>query len=188
LRSLAGLLGCLMGMDYIPVCEDEGAPENGNVVKVSLDLVQRLGVRSEVVEERALALTVLAFASVQHDQAPRGGGRPQVRRLDREALPERHRRRRDGRPEAVRHLQPRAQRAATGIRPVAQHAGAGRRCRPKSRICAAASGCRAPSPLLRRRVAAPEAGTVIEKMAANGMRYQPGEVLSASSTPQQYGL
>src|SRR5260370_13527083 len=51
-----------MGMDYIPVCEDDGASEGGNVVKVSLDRVQRLGVRSEAVEERALLRTVRAFA------------------------------------------------------------------------------------------------------------------------------
>ncbi len=69
-----------MQMDYIPVCEDESAPDGGNVVKVSLDHVQRLGVRGEVVEERALARTVRAFATVQFDErrqsvvAPKYGG------------------------------------------------------------------------------------------------------------------
>ena len=69
-----------MQMDYIPVCEDEGASEDGNVVKVSLDKVQRLGVRSEAVEERALSRTVRVFATVQYDErrqtviAPRFGG------------------------------------------------------------------------------------------------------------------
>src|SRR6266478_3183360 len=43
-----------MNMDYIPVCEDE-AGEAPGAVKISLDKVQRLGVRSEAVEERALA-------------------------------------------------------------------------------------------------------------------------------------
>jgi Cu(I)/Ag(I) efflux system membrane fusion protein len=67
-------------MDYIPVCDDEGGPEDAAVVKVSLDKVQRLGVRSEAVEERALARTVRAFASVQYDErrqavvAPKFGG------------------------------------------------------------------------------------------------------------------
>jgi membrane fusion protein, copper/silver efflux system len=89
-----------MGMDYIPVCEDTEEAQDGTIVKVSLDRVQRLGVRGEVVEERALARTVRAFASVQYDER---------------------------RPEAVRRLQPRTQRAAAGVRPVAQHAGAGRR-------------------------------------------------------------
>src|SRR5258708_38768209 len=55
-----------MNMDYIPVCEDE-AGESAGTVKVSLDKVQRLGVRSEVVGERALARTVRPFASVQFD-------------------------------------------------------------------------------------------------------------------------
>jgi len=68
-----------MNMDYIPVCEDE-AGESPGMVKVSLDKVQRLGVRSEAVEERALARTVRAFASVQFDErkqsvvAPKFGG------------------------------------------------------------------------------------------------------------------
>jgi Cu(I)/Ag(I) efflux system membrane fusion protein len=69
-----------MGMDYIPVCEDAGAVDDGKVVKVGLDRVQRLGVRSEVVEERALARTVRAFAMLQFDErlqsvvAPKFGG------------------------------------------------------------------------------------------------------------------
>jgi Cu(I)/Ag(I) efflux system membrane fusion protein len=69
-----------MGMDYIPVCEDTEELQDGAVVKVSLDRVQRLGVRSEVVEERALARTVRAFALVQYDErrqavvAPKFGG------------------------------------------------------------------------------------------------------------------
>jgi len=57
-----------MGMDYIPVCEDTGESQDDAIVKVSLDRVQRLGVRSEAVEKRALARTVRAFASVQYDE------------------------------------------------------------------------------------------------------------------------
>ena len=56
-----------MNMDYIPVCEDE-AGENPGTVKVSLDKVQRLGVRSEVAAERALSRTVRAFATLQFDE------------------------------------------------------------------------------------------------------------------------
>ncbi len=69
-----------MGMDYIPICEDTDESPDGTIVKVSLDRVQRLGVRSEVVEERALARIVRAFASVQYDErrqavvAPKFGG------------------------------------------------------------------------------------------------------------------
>lgn len=67
-----------MEMDYIPVCED--GEETAGAVKVSLARVQQLGVRSEAVEERALARTVRAFALVQFDErrqavvAPKFGG------------------------------------------------------------------------------------------------------------------
>jgi Cu(I)/Ag(I) efflux system membrane fusion protein len=56
-----------MNMDYIPVCEDAAADAPGTV-KVSLDKVQRLGVRTEAVRERALSRTVRAFASLQFDE------------------------------------------------------------------------------------------------------------------------
>jgi len=56
-----------MNMDYIPVCEDE-AGHGPSTVKISLDKVQRLGVRSEEVVERALSRTVRAFASLQFDE------------------------------------------------------------------------------------------------------------------------
>src|SRR5262245_45092231 len=68
-----------MNMAYIPVCEDEAAQSPGTV-KLSLDRVQRLGVRSEEVRERDLARSVRAFANVQFDErkqyvvAPRYGG------------------------------------------------------------------------------------------------------------------
>ncbi len=56
-----------MNMDYIPVCEDAAGDAPGTV-KVSLDKVQRLGVRTEVVTERALSRTVRAFATLQFDE------------------------------------------------------------------------------------------------------------------------
>ncbi len=68
-----------MNMDYIPVCEDETGDSPG-AVKISLDKVQRLGVRSAEVQERTLARTVRAFASLQFDErrqfvvAPKFGG------------------------------------------------------------------------------------------------------------------
>jgi membrane fusion protein, copper/silver efflux system len=68
-----------MGMDYIPVCEDEAADGSGTV-KVSLDKVQRIGVRSEEVSEQALSRAVRAFALLQFDErrqyvvAPKFGG------------------------------------------------------------------------------------------------------------------
>jgi membrane fusion protein, copper/silver efflux system len=68
-----------MNMDYIPVCEDETGDAPGTV-RISLDKVQRLGVRSADVEERTLSRTVRAFAALQFDErrqfvvAPKFGG------------------------------------------------------------------------------------------------------------------
>jgi membrane fusion protein, copper/silver efflux system len=56
-----------MNMDYLPVCEDE-AGDGPGTVKLSLDKVQRLGVRSEAVAERPLSRTVRAFATLQFDE------------------------------------------------------------------------------------------------------------------------
>ncbi len=56
-----------MNMDYIPVCGD-AAGEAPGTVKVSLDKVQRLGVRTEEVQQRTLSRTVRAFASLQFDE------------------------------------------------------------------------------------------------------------------------
>ena len=68
-----------MNMDFIPVCEDEASDSPGTV-RIGLDKVQRLGVRSEEVRERPLSRTVRAFATVQFDErrqfvvAPKFGG------------------------------------------------------------------------------------------------------------------
>src|SRR5476649_2772066 len=51
-----------MNMDYIPVCDDE-AGDGPGTVKLSLDKVQNLGVRSEGVAERKLSRLVRAFAT-----------------------------------------------------------------------------------------------------------------------------
>lgn len=55
-----------MGMDYIPVYEDE--QENAGTVKVSLDKVQRIGVRTEKVKARSIVQTVRAVGRVEHDE------------------------------------------------------------------------------------------------------------------------
>jgi Cu(I)/Ag(I) efflux system membrane fusion protein len=68
-----------MNMDYLPVCED-AAGDGPGTVTVSPDKVQRLGVRSEAVSERPLSRTVRAFATLQFDErrqfvvAPKFGG------------------------------------------------------------------------------------------------------------------
>jgi Cu(I)/Ag(I) efflux system membrane fusion protein len=54
-----------MGMDYIPVYEDEVAGVPPGTVKISPDKVQKLGVRTEVVATRSLARTVRALGTVQ---------------------------------------------------------------------------------------------------------------------------
>src|SRR5471030_3150095 len=56
-----------MNMDYIPVCEAE-ADDGPGTVRIGLDRVQRLGVRSEEVQERALSRLVRAFATLQFDE------------------------------------------------------------------------------------------------------------------------
>jgi len=55
-----------MGMDYIPVYADDAAA--GAVVTVSADKVQKLGVRTEPVQLRALSRPVRAVGSVQVDE------------------------------------------------------------------------------------------------------------------------
>ena len=68
-----------MNMEYIPVCEGEAEDAPGTV-RINLDKVQRLGVRSAPVEERDLSRTVRAFATLQFDErkqyvvAPRYSG------------------------------------------------------------------------------------------------------------------
>jgi len=68
-----------MNMDYIVVCEGE-ADDGPGTVRIGLDRVQRLGVRSEEVQERALSRDVRAFATLQFDErrqtviAPKFGG------------------------------------------------------------------------------------------------------------------
>ncbi len=56
-----------MGMDYIPVYEGDEA-EDPNVVKVGIERVQRLGVRTETVERRNLMRPIRAVGSVQFNE------------------------------------------------------------------------------------------------------------------------
>lgn len=169
-----------MDMAYLPVCEDGDAPEG--TVKVNLDRVQRLGVRSEVVEERALSRTVRAFATVQYDErrqtviAPKFGGwieklhvnatgdvvaagqtlfevySPELNVLQQEL-------------QLSRSMQ-----GAAGV-------GDGRLRNmdfPEAELEKLRRGGR-PSRTIA--IPAPAAGTVVEKTAVEGMRFQPGEAL-----------
>jgi Cu(I)/Ag(I) efflux system membrane fusion protein len=56
-----------MGMDYIPVYADE--VDDTDTVKVSLDKIQRTGVRTEKVEARSLSRPVRGVGTVQHDES-----------------------------------------------------------------------------------------------------------------------
>jgi membrane fusion protein, copper/silver efflux system len=56
-----------MGMDYIPVYEGEAADETG-AVKIGLAKVQKLGVQSAPVERRTLNRTIRAVGTVQADE------------------------------------------------------------------------------------------------------------------------
>lgn len=57
-----------MGMDYMPVYESEESASADASVKISIDRIQKLGVRTEQVGMRALTRTVRAVATVQADE------------------------------------------------------------------------------------------------------------------------
>jgi Cu(I)/Ag(I) efflux system membrane fusion protein len=57
-----------MGMDYIPVYQGE-EQDDDKTVKVSLDKVQRSGVRTEVVESRVIVRPVRSVGTVMHDES-----------------------------------------------------------------------------------------------------------------------
>jgi Cu(I)/Ag(I) efflux system membrane fusion protein len=56
-----------MGMDYIPVYEGD-EQDDGKTVKVSLDKIQRSGVRTEAVEARTIVRPVRAVGTVRYDE------------------------------------------------------------------------------------------------------------------------
>ena len=58
-----------MGMDYIPVYADDKAANDGQTVKISLDRVQRSGVRSVAAQMRRLALPVHAQSKIAMDES-----------------------------------------------------------------------------------------------------------------------
>jgi membrane fusion protein, copper/silver efflux system len=57
-----------MGMDYMPVYEGGESAFADAAVKISIDRIQKLGVRTEQVSMRALTRTVRAVATVQADE------------------------------------------------------------------------------------------------------------------------
>jgi Cu(I)/Ag(I) efflux system membrane fusion protein len=170
-----------MNMDYIPVCGDEGAPQESDVVRINLDRVQRLGVRSEAVEERPLARVVHTFASVQYDErrqtvvAPKFGG--WIEKLFVNATGD-----------VVRAGQPLFEVYSPELNVLQQEfalshgmTGAGAadgRLRnldyPPAELDKLRRGEKPSRTIV---FPSPASGTVVEKMAIEGMRYQPGETL-----------
>lgn len=59
-----------MGMDYVPVFEDEAQPaaEGPPTLKIAPDRVQMLGVRTEAAELRSLSRTIRAVGTIQVDE------------------------------------------------------------------------------------------------------------------------
>ncbi|MGH6735751.1 MAG: efflux RND transporter periplasmic adaptor subunit [Methyloceanibacter sp.] len=57
-----------MGMDYIPVYADE-QDDDGTTVKVSLDKIQRTGVKTEKAEAKTISRSVRGVGTVQHDES-----------------------------------------------------------------------------------------------------------------------
>jgi Cu(I)/Ag(I) efflux system membrane fusion protein len=57
-----------MGMDYIPVYENE-AQDDGHVVNISLDKVQKLGVKTEAAAVRTLTRAIRATGTIQPDES-----------------------------------------------------------------------------------------------------------------------
>src|SRR5512143_1088720 len=57
-----------MGMDYIPVYADEEPASATPLVKLSVDKVQKLGVKTEAVALRDLARSIRAVATVQANE------------------------------------------------------------------------------------------------------------------------
>ncbi|HEU4922860.1 MAG TPA: efflux RND transporter periplasmic adaptor subunit, partial [Burkholderiales bacterium] len=57
-----------MGMDYIPVYEGDEPPAKSGTVKISLDKVQLLGVRTEPAAERELRRAVQAVGTIQANE------------------------------------------------------------------------------------------------------------------------
>ena len=57
-----------MGMDYIPIYAGEEPASGNNEVKISLEKIQKLGFKTEVVAPRELTRTVRAVSTVQPDE------------------------------------------------------------------------------------------------------------------------
>jgi Cu(I)/Ag(I) efflux system membrane fusion protein len=166
-----------MNMDYIPVCEGE-AEDSPGTVRISLDKVQRLGVRSEAVAERPLSRAIRAFATLQFDErrqfaiAPKFGG--WIEKLHVNAT---------GDVVTVGEklfdvYSPELNVLQQQWRVAGRSADATDKLRYLAYPEAALEKLRQGDPPSRTvTIPSPAAGTVVDKIAIEGMRFQPGETL-----------
>ena len=126
-----------MGMDYIPVYEGEAGRRLGTV-KVSLDKVQRSGVRTERAEHAPARAAGPCAGRRQARRAHAAHRRAARRRLHREALRQRDRPAREGGRAAVPHLQPARWSAAQVDYRIAEPARRGSRDEPRAPLQTAA--------------------------------------------------
>jgi Cu(I)/Ag(I) efflux system membrane fusion protein len=170
-----------MGMDYIPVCDEHQGQAPGTV-KISLDKVQRLGVRTEEVRERPLSRTVRAFASVQFDERRQSVVAPKFVGWIEKLLV-------NATGDVVKRGQPLFEVYSPELNVLQQEfllargmqgpqGVADNRLRnldyPEAEMEKLRRGEK-PSRVIT--IPAPASGTVIEKMAVEGMRFQPGDTL-----------
>jgi Cu(I)/Ag(I) efflux system membrane fusion protein len=171
-----------MGMDYIPVYEDD-AQDQGSIVKISLDKVQKLGVATEAASLRRLTRTIRATGTIQPDESrqtvvtARFDGWVQNLRVDKTG-------------DMVKRGQPMLELFSPSLRLAQQEYILARRTNPglaaaaaqrlktlglsTGQISALEDSKEAPGTIS---VMAPQAGQVVEKMAIEGMRIMAGEPL-----------
>jgi Cu(I)/Ag(I) efflux system membrane fusion protein len=171
-----------MGMDYIPVYENEAA-DQGNVVKISLDKVQKLGVATEEARHRRLTRTIRATGTIQPDESrqaivtARFDGWVQHLTIDKTG-------------DMVKRGQPMLELFSPALRLAQQEYILARQSNPTlaaaaaqrlqtlglsaAQVSALEDATQAPGAVV---VPAPENGQVVEKMAIEGMRVMAGEPL-----------
>jgi membrane fusion protein, copper/silver efflux system len=171
-----------MGMDYIPVYENE-ATDQGNVVKISLDKVQKLGVATEQAARRRLTRIIRATGTIQPDESrqaivtARFDGWVQNLRVSKTG-------------DLVKRGQTMLELFSPSLRLAQQEYITARQADPSlaaaamqrlealglspGQISALKDAAKAPGAVV---VAAPADGQVVEKMAIGGMRVMAGEPL-----------
>ena len=176
-----------MGMDYVPVYEDEASQPAGTVT-VSPDRVQMLGVRTEAASQRVMTRTIRAVGTVAVDErklavvAPRFEGW-----IEKLLVNETGQTVRRGQPLFEVYspeLSATAREAVIARQAQAAMAGADPDVRGTAAGIASAAGARlrnfgvsTASPVGNFVVAAPMDGVVLEKTAVQGMRFAPGDTL-----------